>query len=199
MTSRAFPLRRLRTVGISPIMAPQGRSMPSKAQTPGAEPGKRKPAPTPASAISPNAAPRSVPAASVPAASAADTGDTTLDIRMARLRRLVGTDEGFFLLALHSFVESFICDVFPSYKYASSFPVLLWDFRDFLKANRKAESQDLQAVTRIAKEHPTANKVRHGFLPLGKEEAVAAHIQLPGILPGIRHRPPVPGHAQGQP
>ncbi len=170
-------------------MAPQGRSMPSKAQTPGAEPGKRKPAPTPASAISPNAAPRSVPAASVPAASAADTGDTTLDIRMARLRRLVGTDEGFFLLALHSFVESFICDVFPSYKYASSFPVLLWDFRDFLKANRKAESQDLQAVTRIAKEHPTANKVRHGFLPLGKEEAVAATYNFLGFCraSGIVH------------
>jgi hypothetical protein len=116
-------------------------------------------------------------------------GDTTLDIRMARLARLVGTDEGFFLLALHSFVESFICDVFPSYKYSSSFPTLLWDFKDFLKANRKADYQDLQAIIRISREHPTANKVRHGFLPLGKEEAVAATYNFLGFCraSGIAH------------
>jgi hypothetical protein len=117
---------------------------------------------------------------SVPAPGAADSdtpeaeSGTTLDIRMSRLSRLVGTDEGFFLLALHSFVESFICDVFPSYKYANSFPTLLWDYKDFLKASGRVDFQDLQAIIRIAKEHPTANKVRHSFLPLGKEEAVAA-------------------------
>ena len=117
------------------------------------------------------------------------TVDTTLDIRMARLARLVGTDEGFFLLALHSFMESFICDVFPSYKYANSFPTLLWDFKDFLKANRKADSQDLQAIIRISREHPTANKVRHGFMPLGKEEAVAATFNFLGFCRacGIAH------------
>ncbi len=141
--------------------------MPPKAQTPGAESRKQ-------------------PAAAAPAAT---TGDTTLDIRMARLARLVGTDEGFFLLALHSFVESFICDVFPSYKYASNFPTLLWDYKDFLKAERKADLQDLQAIIRMAKEHPTANKVRHGFLPLGKEEAVAATYNFLGFCraSGIVH------------
>jgi hypothetical protein len=122
--------------------------------------------------------------------SAADAqGDTTLDIRMARLARLVGTDEGFFLLALHSFVESFICDVFPSYKYSNSFPTLLWDYKDFLKADGKADFQDLQAIIRISKEHPTANKVRHSFLPLGKEEAVAATYNFLGFCraSGIAH------------
>jgi hypothetical protein len=111
---------------------------------------------------------------------------------MARLSRLLGTDEGFFLLALHSFVESFICDVFPSGKYTASFPQLLWDFKEFLKRKGAARGvshasyasgagpasrlapEDAQAIIRIAREHPTANKVRHGFQELGREEAVAA-------------------------
>jgi hypothetical protein len=115
--------------------------------------------------------------------------ETTLDIRMARLSRLVGTDEGFFLLALHSFVESFICDVFPSYKYASTFSALLWDYKEFLKANGRVDHQDTQAIVRMIKEHPTANKVRHGFLPLGKEEAVAATYNFLGFCraSGITH------------
>ena len=119
---------------------------------------------------------------------AADS-DTTLDIRMARLSRLLGTDEGFFLLALHSFVESFICEVFPSYKYASTFSNLLWDYKDFLKANGRVDSQDIQAIVRMIKEHPTANRVRHGFLPLGKEEAVAATYNFLGFCraSGIAH------------
>lgn len=116
-------------------------------------------------------------------------GVTTLDTRMARLSRLVGTDEGFFLLALHSFMESFICDIFPSYKYGGSFPTLLWDFKDFLKAKGRVTQEDLQAIIRVSKEHPTANKVRHGFLPLSKEEAVAASFNFLGFCRacGIAH------------
>jgi hypothetical protein len=112
-----------------------------------------------------------------------------MDARMARLSRMVGTDEGFFMLALHSFVESFICDVFPSYKYGGSFPTLLWDFKDFLRAKGRVTPDDLQAIIRISKEHPTANKVRHGFLQLGKEEAVAATWNFLGFCRacGIEH------------
>jgi hypothetical protein len=112
-----------------------------------------------------------------------------LDARMARLSRMLGTDEGFFLLALHSFVESFICDVFPSYKYSISFPTLLWDFKDFLKAKGRVTQADVQAIIRISKEHPTANKVRHGFQQLGKEEAVAASFNFLGFCRacGISH------------
>ena len=97
-----------------------------------------------------------------------------MDARMTRLERLLGTDEGFFLLALHSFVESFICDVFPSYKYGGSFPTLLWDFKDFLKQKGRVTQDEVQAIIRISREHPTANKVRHAFLKLDPEEAVAA-------------------------
>ncbi|MGA2478318.1 MAG: hypothetical protein ABSG63_06155 [Spirochaetia bacterium] len=90
---------------------------------------------------------------------------------MARLARLLGTDEGLFLLALHSFVESFISDVFPSGKYAATFPQLLWDFEEFLKRKGGAgriAPQDAQAIMRISREHPAAKKVRHGFQTLGR-------------------------------
>jgi hypothetical protein len=112
-----------------------------------------------------------------------------IDTRMARLSRLLGTDEGFFLLALHSFVESFICDVFPSGRYSTSFPTLLWDFKDFLKLKGRVDGQDLQAIIRLSREHPTANKVRHGFLPVGREEAVASTYNFLGFCRacGIEH------------
>ena len=118
---------------------------------------------------------------------------------MARLESLLGTDEGFFLLALHSFVESFVGDVFPSGRYSSSFPTLLWDFKDFLKLKGRVDSQDIQAIIRISREHSTANKVRHGFLQLGREEAVAATHNFLGfcracgidirVLAALRGRP----------
>jgi hypothetical protein len=38
---------------------------------------------------------------------------------VTRLERLVGTGEGSFLLALHSFVESFNCDVFSAARFSS--------------------------------------------------------------------------------
>ena len=124
---------------------------------------------------------------------------------MARLSRILGTDEGFFLLALHSFVESFICEVYPAGRYAATFPQLLWDFKEFLKRKGGAgpassagsvgspspagpaglatrlDAQDAQAIIRIAREHPTANKVRHGFQELGREEAVAASFNFLGF------------------
>ncbi len=113
---------------------------------------------------------------------------TVVDIRMDRLSRMLGTDEGFFLLALHSFVESFITDIFPSYRFVE-FPKLVWDFKDFLKAKGRTTPADLQAMVRIQKEHPTANRVRHAMIPLSKEEAVAASYNFLGFCRacGIDH------------
>jgi hypothetical protein len=122
-------------------------------------------------------------------ASASCESNIALDVRMARLARILGTDEGFFVLALHSFVESFICDVYPTGKYTTSFPTLLWDFKNFLKAKGKVTQDDVQALIRISREHPVANRVRHAFQQLGKEEAVAASFNFLGFCKacGITH------------
>lgn len=100
---------------------------------------------------------------------------------MARLEKLLGTDEGFFLLALHSFVESFVLDVYPAGKYSQGFPTLLWDFKDFLKLKGRITMDDIQSIIRISKEHQVANKVRHAFLRLDREEVVAATYNFLGF------------------
>lgn len=99
---------------------------------------------------------------------------SAIDARMVRLERLLGADEGFFVLALHSFVESFILDVYPAGRGGKYFPTLLWDFKDFLKQKGRITVADQEAIIRISKEHPTANRVRHQMQRLDPEEAVAA-------------------------
>ena len=78
---------------------------------------------------------------------------------------------------------------FPPGRYTSSFPTLLWDFKDFLKLKGRVDSQDLQAIIRLSREHATANRVRHGFLPVGREEAVASSFNFLGFCRacGIEH------------
>ena len=97
----------------------------------------------------------------------------TLDDRFARLLRLAGTDEGFYVLALHSFVEAFVCDDFPPIRSIEHFPDLLWAYGDHLKAHG-CPTEKLSTITRIIKEHAITNQVRHSFCKLDKEEVLAA-------------------------
>ena len=114
---------------------------------------------------------------------------SAVDARMARLERLLGSDEGFFLLALHSFVESFVLDVYPAGRGGKFFPTLLWDFKDFLKQKGRITVADQEAIVRITKEHTVANRVRHQMLRLDPEEAVAASHNFLGFCRacGIDH------------
>lgn len=99
---------------------------------------------------------------------AAETED-----RLARLVRLAGSDEGFFVLALHSFVESHARTDHPPLAYFDRFPELLWAYGDVLKS-RGVPVERLAALTRIAKEHLLTNRVRHAFARLDAEEMLAA-------------------------
>jgi hypothetical protein len=98
---------------------------------------------------------------------------TELESRVARLIRLSGTDEGFFVLALHSFVEAYVCDEIPRLASIDNFPDLLWAYGEHLKT-RGCTLDDLKAVTRLIKEHAITNQVRHSFSRLDKEEVLAA-------------------------
>ena len=93
---------------------------------------------------------------------------------MGRLQSLLGTDEGFFLLALHSFIEGFILDVYPTGRYLTGFPALLEEFRDFLRHKRSLTAEGSQAITRLQREHVTANRVRHAFASVDAEEVCSA-------------------------
>ena len=98
----------------------------------------------------------------------ADTED-----RLARLVRLAGSDEGFFVLALHSFVESHARAEHPPLAYLDRFPELLGAFGDVLKS-RGMPVERLAPLTRISKEHLLTNQVRHAFARLDAEEVLAA-------------------------
>ncbi|MGO9413479.1 MAG: hypothetical protein ACLQCB_22350, partial [Spirochaetia bacterium] len=97
----------------------------------------------------------------------------TLDDRLERLAQVAGTDEGFYVLALHSFIEAYICDELPSIRGIERFADRLRAFADHLAA-RGSPPDSLAAISRIIQEHAITNRVRHSFTRLDREEALAA-------------------------
>jgi acetolactate synthase regulatory subunit len=96
-----------------------------------------------------------------------------LENRYKRLLSLYGTDEGFFVLALHSWVEVYIDENYPHCRVEYRFPEKLELFKESLKKSISDYSQ-LKAIVKIQKEHDLTNKVRHQFKQLSKEEVRAS-------------------------
>jgi len=96
-----------------------------------------------------------------------------LENRYKRLLSLYGTDEGFFVLALHSWVEVYIDENYPHCRVEYRFPEKLELFKESLKKSILDYSQ-LKAIVKIQKEHDLTNKVRHQFKQLSKEEVRAS-------------------------
>ncbi|HVO40091.1 MAG TPA: UvrD-helicase domain-containing protein [Spirochaetia bacterium] len=95
-----------------------------------------------------------------------------LDERLERLLALAGTDEGFFVLALHSFIEAWAADALPA-GASDSFPEIIRQYADHLRAQGRPQAE-LRVFRRIVQEHAVTNKVRHSFARLDREEALAA-------------------------
>ncbi len=99
---------------------------------------------------------------------------TDLETKLNRLTRLIGTDEGFYILALHSFVEYFL-RYEKKYGEGPTFPELTWAFREELLYDHGDEFIDgLYCLGRLGKQHVMTNKVRHAFELMDPEEAAAA-------------------------
>jgi superfamily I DNA/RNA helicase len=96
-----------------------------------------------------------------------------LEERLERLAQVAGTDEGFFVLALHSFIEAYICDEVPSLRGIERFPDRLQAFADYLAA-KGAPPESQATISRIIQEHAITERVRHSFTRLDREEALAA-------------------------
>lgn len=97
-----------------------------------------------------------------------------LEQQIDRLTRMMGTDEGFYILALHSFVEYFL-RYEKNYGEEPSFPELTWQFREELLQEHGEEFIDgLNCLGRLGKQHSYTNKVRHAFEQMDIEEANAA-------------------------
>ncbi len=95
--------------------------------------------------------------------------------RLSRLAALAGTDEGFYVLALHSFVEAYVMERSPSARFESlPFGELVEELGNTLKAQRRIDEDTRCAFVRIAKEHRLTHDVRHALRELDREIATAA-------------------------
>ncbi len=97
-----------------------------------------------------------------------------IEAKLQRLTRLVGSDEGFYVLALHSFIEYWLrCE--KGYGPGPEFGELTRAFRDeLLAAHGDTFIEGLTCLGRIGHQHVATNKVRHAFEALDPEEAAAA-------------------------
>ena len=118
-------------------------------------------------------------------------GQIDLEAKLDRLTRLVGTDEGFYVLALHAFIESFL-RYERGYGEDPKFPELTWSFREeLLREHGGVFIDGLNVLGRLGKQHTFTNKVRHAFENMDPEEAAAAtHLFLKFcVLAGLADYP----------
>jgi superfamily I DNA/RNA helicase len=97
-----------------------------------------------------------------------------IDHALQRLVALGGTDEGFYVLALHAFIEGFCNALKPGFTLYAKFHEVIDYLLEILDAKGKLDSDARRALIRIAKEHDLANRVRHQFRSVTADEAVAA-------------------------
>ena len=106
---------------------------------------------------------------------ASDTApENNLESRLLRLVALQGSDPGFYLLAVHSFIESYLRDRYELYTERETFPDLLYYYKKEVLAGTDGHVPLIATLDEIAHSRRLANAVRHQFLRLDPEEAVAA-------------------------
>ena len=91
--------------------------------------------------------------------------------KLKRLTRLIGSDPGFYVLALHSFVEHYIRDVARE-SDSEKFREIVQDFYHSLTDDDRSDAED--ALRELTRQHRFTNSVRHSFQELDAQEAVAA-------------------------
>ena len=94
--------------------------------------------------------------------------------KLKRLVHLAGTDPGFYVLALHAFVEYYLREE-EGLRDIEAFSDLTWEYRNRLLERAGGTFIDgLNSLTQLGRQHKFTNKVRHSFDELDPEEAVAA-------------------------
>jgi len=114
-----------------------------------------------------------------------DTMGETIENSIKRLVSLAGTDEGFYVLALHAFVEGYCNSIKPGFTASASFPMVVEYLQHYLEVRARMDFRTRQYMNRIVKDHDLSNKVRHQFLRLSSDEAVAATYNFLGFCKGF--------------
>jgi hypothetical protein len=101
-----------------------------------------------------------------------------LQQRIHRLVKLQGSDPGFYILAVHAFIECFLREYFNRFEKNYYLKDLLWDFREHLQRSIPVFLKNFNALNEIARNHDITNEVRHAFRNLSAEEARAATLRF---------------------
>ena len=100
--------------------------------------------------------------------------EQSIEGKLRRLVQLAGSDAGFYVLALHAFVEYYLREE-QGIAGLESFSELTWEYRRRLLEESDGRFIDgLNSLAQLGKQHQFTNRVRHRFLALDREEAVAA-------------------------
>lgn len=89
-----------------------------------------------------------------------------------RIHSLYGIDQGFYVLAIHSFIESFTDRYHQEIQLRDTFAEKL-DLLSLL-LGYDIRVRKPQVIWRLCREHRCTNEVRHGFIRLSSDEAIGA-------------------------
>ena len=108
-----------------------------------------------------------------------------MEERLKRIRKLIGSDEGFYLVALHSFIELYMKRHFPNYqdRFGRSFSDNLLFFKKYLSDGGGIKHPEV--FDSIRREHTLVNQIIHDFISLDPEEARAATSNFIGFCNAV--------------
>jgi len=111
-----------------------------------------------------------------------------IDLCFDRIYRLLGTDEGFYTLSLHSFIEYYIDQALPEARYIYNFPEKIDLLQNVLHENPPDIKDWNKVLVRICKDHNVTNKIRHSFHDISSDEAIAMTYNFLGFcrIAGIK-------------
>ena len=95
--------------------------------------------------------------------------------QLKRISKMFGTDPGFYVVAIHSLIESLAnryCGFFNESE--CTFREKLEELEDLMIKTNSDIKKNRQVFNKIIREHRITNRVRHNFENLSKNEAAAA-------------------------
>ncbi|MBN2860421.1 MAG: UvrD-helicase domain-containing protein [Sphaerochaetaceae bacterium] len=107
--------------------------------------------------------------------------DNEYQSKLERLLVLQGTDPGFFVLAVHSFIESTLRERYCLMEAEVSFTELVKVFKDDSTQDAKAGqyfNTRIRILTALKEAHKAVNDVRHRFSLMSEEDARIATVHL---------------------
>lgn len=110
-----------------------------------------------------------------------------------RLLSLSSADPGFYILALHAYIENTLKKRYPGIDDSVSWKMMN-EYREILRSNGVTSGRELEFIYSLKREHSVTNRVRHQFetvsTGIGKSLILLKALEKALRLRGIPVRPP---------